>query len=64
MGERYNRKQHTKFFIFLNDKEGVKIKKSNRNFIRPLIFQFKTWNAYKYCKSKAKFIIFFVRKIT
>ncbi|WP_233421658.1 plasmid partition family protein [Borreliella bissettiae] len=42
----------------------MKIKKSNRNFIRPLRFQFKTWNAYKYCKSKAKFIIFFVRKIT
>ncbi|WP_235633180.1 chromosome replication/partitioning protein [Borreliella mayonii] len=49
--------------FFLKDKEGVKIKKFNRNFIRPLRFQLKTENAYIYYKSKAIYY-FFVRKIT
>ncbi|WP_417903174.1 chromosome replication/partitioning protein (plasmid) [Borreliella andersonii] len=49
--------------IFLKDKEGVRIKKSHRNFIRPLRFQLKTEYAYIYCKSKAKFTSFLLEKL-
>ncbi|MGF7102067.1 plasmid partition family protein [Borreliella kurtenbachii] len=41
----------------------MKIKKSNRNFIRPLRFQLKTENVCIYYKSKAKFIIFLLEKL-
>ncbi|WP_210376655.1 chromosome replication/partitioning protein [Borreliella valaisiana] len=49
--------------FLLKDKEGMKIKKSNRNFIRPLRFQLKTENAYIYYKSKAKFTSFLLEKL-
>ncbi|WP_215538868.1 chromosome replication/partitioning protein [Borreliella bavariensis] len=49
--------------FFLKDKEGIKIKKSNRNFIKPLRFQLKTENAYTYYKSKAKFTSFLLEKL-
>ncbi|MGF7102074.1 chromosome replication/partitioning protein [Borreliella kurtenbachii] len=49
--------------FFLKDKEGGKVKKSNRNFIRPLRFQLKTENAYIYYKSKARFTSFLLEKL-
>ncbi|WP_215537973.1 chromosome replication/partitioning protein [Borreliella bavariensis] len=49
--------------FFLKDKEGMKIKKSNRNFIKPLRFQLKTENAYIYYKSKVKFTSFLLEKL-
>ncbi|WP_418885331.1 chromosome replication/partitioning protein [Borreliella carolinensis] len=49
--------------FFLKDKEGEKVKKSNRNFIRPLRFQLKTENAYIYYKSKARFTSFLLEKL-
>ncbi|WP_421114419.1 chromosome replication/partitioning protein (plasmid) [Borreliella americana] len=49
--------------FFLKDKEGLKIKKSHRNFIRPLRFQLKTENAYIYYKSKARFASFLLEKL-
>ncbi|WP_029346986.1 plasmid partition family protein [Borreliella garinii] len=41
----------------------MKIKKSNRNFIKPLRFQLKTEKAYIYYKSKAKFTSFVLEKL-
>ncbi|WP_420025682.1 chromosome replication/partitioning protein [Borreliella valaisiana] len=49
--------------FLLKDKEGMKIKKSNRNYIRPLRFRLKTENAYIYYKSKAKFTSFLLEKL-
>ncbi|AAC66028.1 chromosome replication/partitioning protein [Borreliella burgdorferi] len=49
--------------FFLKDKEGGKVKKSNRNFIRPLRFQLKTEDAYIYYKSKARFTSFLLEKL-
>ncbi len=49
--------------FFLKDKEGGEVKKSNRNFIRPLRFQLKTENAYIYYKSKARFTSFLLEKL-
>lgn len=41
----------------------MKIKKPNRNFIKPLRFQLKIENAYIYYKSKAKFTSFLLEKL-
>ena len=49
--------------IFLRNKEGKKIKKSNRNIIKPLRFQLKTEQAYIYYKAKAKFTSFLLEKL-
>lgn len=49
--------------FFLKDKEGGKVKKSNRNFIRPLRFQLKTEDAYIYYKSKSRFTSFLLEKL-
>ncbi|WP_418904988.1 chromosome replication/partitioning protein [Borreliella lusitaniae] len=49
--------------FFLKDKQGIKVKKSNRNFVKPLRFQLKTENAYMYYKSKSKFTSFLLEKL-
>ncbi|WP_424632587.1 chromosome replication/partitioning protein [Borreliella lusitaniae] len=49
--------------FLLKDKQGIKIKKSNRNFVKPLRFQLKTENAYMYYKSKSKFTSFLLEKL-
>ncbi|WP_041177922.1 chromosome replication/partitioning protein [Borrelia duttonii] len=49
--------------IFLRNKEGTKVKKSNRNIIKPLRFQLKTEQAYIYYKAKAKFTSFLLERL-
>ncbi|ATQ19035.1 chromosome replication/partitioning protein (plasmid) [Borrelia miyamotoi] len=49
--------------LFLRNKEGFNIRKSNRNVIKPLRFQLKTEQAYIYYKSKAKFTSFLLENL-
>ncbi|WP_024653055.1 chromosome replication/partitioning protein [Borrelia persica] len=49
--------------LFLRNKEGITLKRSNRNIIKPLRFQLRTEQAYIYYKAKAKFTSFLLEKL-
>ncbi|AHH13207.1 Plasmid partition family protein (plasmid) [Borrelia hermsii YBT] len=49
--------------LSLRDKEGVNIKKSRQNPIKPLRFQLKSQNSYAFYKSNAKFTSFLMDEL-